>query len=241
MISSVNDPNRERLIRLAKLLGPLCGDLVFVGGSATGLLVTDPAGTRIRPTFDVDTVAEISTYAEYVALGERLRKCGFLPDSSPEAPVCRWFAADLINLKLDVMPTSPAILGFTNRWYKAAMIAATDFSLLEGVRIRLISSPYFLGTKLEAFSSRGRSDFQASPDLEDLVTVVDGRAEIVGEMSRADPDLRNYVSNTLESLMHSSRFVEALPGYLSSDEAGQQRIEIILGRMGQIAAMKPTA
>lgn len=238
MISSVDDPNRERLIRLAKLLGPLCDDLVFVGGSATGLLVTDPAGTRIRPTFDVDTVAEVSSYAEYVALGERLRKCGFLPDSSPEAPVCRWFAADL---KLDVMPTSPAILGFTNRWYKAAMIAATHFNLSEDFRIRLISSPYFLGTKLEAFFSRGRNDFQASPDLEDLVTVVDGRAEIISEMDRADPELRNYVSNTLESLMQTSRFVEALPGYLSPDEAGQQRIEITLRRLGQIAAMKPTA
>jgi hypothetical protein len=38
------------------LLGPLLDELVFVGGCATGLLITDPASGGIRPTIDVDTI-----------------------------------------------------------------------------------------------------------------------------------------------------------------------------------------
>ena len=54
--------------RWARLLEPVLCDLVFVGGSTTALLITDKAAAEVRPTYDVDAIAEISSYAAYVIL-----------------------------------------------------------------------------------------------------------------------------------------------------------------------------
>lgn len=56
--------------------------------------------------------------------------------------------------------------------------------------IKLIRAPYFLATKLEAFAGRGEGDFQASHDLEDLVTVLDGRAGLLEEVRGASRELQ---------------------------------------------------
>jgi hypothetical protein len=58
------NPNLELLTDAAKLLEPLLGELVFVGGCATALLITDKAAADVRPTFDLDAIAEITSYAE---------------------------------------------------------------------------------------------------------------------------------------------------------------------------------
>jgi hypothetical protein len=102
----------------ARLLKPLLGELVFVGGSTTALLITDKAAADVRPTYDVDAIAEIGSYAEYADFSERLRKCGFTEDAGEGAPICRWRQKKTI---LDVMPLDEKILGFSNRWYKPAM------------------------------------------------------------------------------------------------------------------------
>jgi hypothetical protein len=52
------NPNLELLRDAAKLLEPLLGELVFVGGCATALLITDKAAADVRPTFDVDAIAK---------------------------------------------------------------------------------------------------------------------------------------------------------------------------------------
>ena len=54
-------PNRDRLLRTARLLRPLLGELVFVGGQVAELLVTDAAAVRVRPTDDVDVVVPVTT------------------------------------------------------------------------------------------------------------------------------------------------------------------------------------
>ncbi len=114
----MNDSNRERLIAAARLLRPLLGELVFVGGAVTGLLITDEAAADPRTTFDVDAIAEITSYAEYAAFGDRLRALGFQEDTREGAPLCRWVHR---GTTLDVMPLDEKILGFSSRWYRAAM------------------------------------------------------------------------------------------------------------------------
>lgn len=39
----MNDSNREQLLVAARLLRPLLGEQVFVGGSITGLMIMDEA------------------------------------------------------------------------------------------------------------------------------------------------------------------------------------------------------
>jgi hypothetical protein len=46
----MNSPNREALVRVARALGPLTEELVFVGGQVGKLLVTDSGAVRVRPT-----------------------------------------------------------------------------------------------------------------------------------------------------------------------------------------------
>lgn len=89
----MNDPNRRLLVSAARLLGPLLDELVFVGGCATGLLITDPASGGIRPTFDVDTITEVDSYAKYASLSERLRKLGLTEDVHGSV-ICRWRKGD---------------------------------------------------------------------------------------------------------------------------------------------------
>ena len=47
------NPNLAQLVVIAAKLEPLLGQIVFVGGCVTGLLLTDPAAAPVRPTLDV--------------------------------------------------------------------------------------------------------------------------------------------------------------------------------------------
>jgi hypothetical protein len=135
----------------AEALRPLLRELVFVGGSVTGLLITDNAAGDVRGTLDVDAIAEITSYAQYAAFGERLHALGFSEDNREGAPMCRWVHGRTI---LDVMPLDAAILGFSNRWYKAAMESSETRTLSAGLEIRMITAPFFVGTS----SKRSRAE-----------------------------------------------------------------------------------
>ncbi|HLJ29420.1 MAG TPA: hypothetical protein VKY85_22115 [Candidatus Angelobacter sp.] len=80
------NPNLELLIRVARLVRPMLDDLVFVGGCTTALMITDAAAAEIRSTYDVDSIAEINSYAEYAVLSERLRRLGFAETRARELP-----------------------------------------------------------------------------------------------------------------------------------------------------------
>lgn len=70
----MQNPNLEIIETAAQALGPMCDELVFLGGCATALLITDSAAPPVRATRDVDTLAETGTAAEYRDLENRLRK-----------------------------------------------------------------------------------------------------------------------------------------------------------------------
>jgi hypothetical protein len=65
-----------------QLLAPLLDELVFLGGSTTGLFMTDAAAGGIRPTKDVDAIVDIASYSKYTALAERLRGLGLAEDTT---------------------------------------------------------------------------------------------------------------------------------------------------------------
>ena len=213
-------PNLELLEVAADRLRPLLPEIVFVGGCATGLLVTDPGSAPVRVTYDVDVIAEIASYADYTIFSERLRALGFEEDTREDAPVCRWRHG---SLTLDVMPLDERILGFSNRWYSEAMRTSVDVQVPSGLSLRTIAAPYFLGTKIEAFRGRGRCDYFASHDLEDLITVVDGRTSLLDEVTASPVELQKYVGEALRALLAEPRFQDALPGYLLPDDANQAR------------------
>lgn len=226
--------NLELLTSVARLLRPLLDDLVFVGGCTTALLITDLAAAEVRPTYDVDTIAEITSYAEYAAFSERLRQLGFTEDQSGGAPICRWAHGEI---RLDVMPTEERILGFSNRWYKAAMGSAQRVQLENDLTIRVITAPLFLGTKLEAFKGRGKKDYVASHDLEDVIAIIDGRPSLPEEVLRSPQDLREYIREEMQRLLGNQEFLDALPGYLLPDAASQARLGTLLKTLRAMAGV----
>src|SRR5580658_787888 len=109
----MKNPNFDLLLSATKLLLPMLNELVFVGGCATGLLISDEALDGVRTTYDVDAIVEVASYAEYQSVADKLRGLGFHEDPREGAPICRWVQASVV---LDVMPFDTEALGFSNRW-----------------------------------------------------------------------------------------------------------------------------
>lgn len=131
MSSSSWNPNLALLARAAEELSPLVDRIVFVGGSVTGLLTSDPAAAPVRPTMDIDAVIEVASYAEFAQLEGEMRQLGFQHD---ESLICRW---SIDNLIVDLMPVDAGILGFSNKWYRPAVEHAMNLDI-RGREIRVL-------------------------------------------------------------------------------------------------------
>lgn len=224
------DPNLRLLEEAATKLAPFLQKIVFVGGVSLGLLITDKAAAPIRTT-DVDVIAEIITYTDYIAFSERLREEHFTEDMSEEPLTCRWYHG---KLKLDVLALSEEVLGYTNIWYEGALDNAVSFTLPGGQTIRLITAPYFLGTKMEAIQTTWQHGFpcKSRPGRfcsRDRRTKY--RSTLLQEIADSPDDLRTYLTEAAKSLLDESRFLDALPGFVLDDA----RVPLILERVNQLA------
>jgi hypothetical protein len=224
----------EMIKQVAEGLGALRPKVVFLGGSATGFHITDKAEPEIRATKDVDIIAEVASRVEYHRLEKTLRELGFIQKMQKDDPICRWYINDVI---VDVMPTDENILGFSNRWYLPAMRNSVTIKLQEDLEIQIATAPYFLGTKLNAFFGRGRGDYLASHDMEDIIYLINGRVEILEEVKNSEPDLKEYIIKSLQGFLDNEFFLEALPGHLLPDQASQARQSIILERIKKIVEL----
>lgn len=233
-MSAPVDPNRAMLLRVAQALGDLRKSLVFVGGCATGLLVTAIRAQMLRPTEDVDMVAHALTAQEYHKAEQQLQARGFSHDTSEDAPICRWRYQGIV---VDLMPSGDGVLGFHNRWYPLAVQSAQTVMLDDTISIRLIAAPVFIGTKLEAFEGRGKGDFLMSHDLEDIITVVDGRASLAQEVRQSSTELRVYLAANFRKLLDSADFLDALAGHLPGDAASQARLPVLVSRFREVAGI----
>ncbi len=227
------NPSLEQLVATAGLPQATLGDLVFVGGAVGSLLISDEGAGLPRSTLDVDAIAEISSYAEYTAFGERLRVLGFSPDTARNAPLCRWVHSGTI---LDVMPLDEKILGFSNRWYRVAMEAATMHELIPDLEIRVVPAPYFLAMKIEAFKGRGQGDFLASHDLEDVIFVIDGRSTIVEELQTEILLFCKYLGTEITRLLETPRFIDAFLAIFCRTPRVRRGSGIVLGRLETLAS-----
>lgn len=215
----------ELLELAADALGELVESVVFAGGATVTLWITDPGAPTVRPTNDVDVVVEVTNRTAFHEFEARLRSRRFSEDQEDDV-ICRWRHPG--GLLLDAMPSDPSILGFANQWQAAAIPHAVECELPSGAVLRAVSPPYLLATKLEAFKGRGGRDFLGSRDFADIIALVDGREELVGETAQAATDVRSYISTELADLLGDSRFADGLFGALRPDSASQARAEVII-------------
>jgi hypothetical protein len=229
----VLQPNIGGLRAVADCLDQTGLKYAFVGGAIVNLLLDGPERSPARPTDDCDVIIEVVASQRYSDLEARLRDLGFDHDMSPDAPRCRWI---LDGMRVDIMPTDGEILGFNTAWCAEALAAATEREFAH-TKLKLISPIGFLATKYVAFCDRGNNDHYASPDLEDFVTVIDGRAHIVAEIDQAPSELRSYVISAVRNLLTSRDFNEALPGQIPLGEASQRRLPGLRQKLREIAKL----
>ena len=204
--------------------------LVLVGGCAIALSVTDVGHAPVRATVDVDFVTGFVSVGGYQKLESELRKRGFEPD--PDGVICRFVREGRI---LDIMTPEEGLFGFSNPWYSEVLDSASWHALPNGSRVLLSSAPALFATKLVALQDRGSSDYASSTDLEDIVSLIDGRPELGGELETASADLRSWVAEELDTLLGQPSFTGVIPYHLPGDEASQARLPIVIERMRRMA------
>jgi hypothetical protein len=138
------------------------------------------------------------------------------------------------ELKVDFMPDDEAILGFSNRWYAKGIETAVPEQLEAALEIRRLAPELFVATKLEAYRGRGDGDLIGSRDAEDILLLVDGREEIVGEIASSEPEIRDYIAEQIAALLDDPNFDHFVEGNVRGP-AG--RVDIVYERLVAISAL----
>jgi predicted nucleotidyltransferase len=194
---------------ISTALDSLNKKVVFVGG-ATISLYPDRITADFRPTEDVDVIIEILNYSARIELEEKLREIGFLNDIK-SGIVCRY---QYQNIVVDIMPTNDPSIGFTNLWYPDGYTHAIEYLIDERTNINILSPPYFIATKLEAFKGRGKNDGRTSKDFEDIVYVLENRSSIWMEMNSCEINLKEYLKREFQDLIKNQNLFEWIDGHV---------------------------
>jgi predicted nucleotidyltransferase len=135
------------------------------------------------------------------------------------------------------MPTDPDILGFSNPWYEEAIATAATITLDSGAEIRAATPVLLVATKLCAWKGRGRGDLLRSLDVHDMLTLIDGRPELIDEFRAASPNLRTYIRNELLDLKAEPYLDYAVEGATASYGAiGAERARLVRDRIEELLA-----
>ena len=70
-----------------------------------------------------------------------------------------------------------------------------------------------------------------SHDLEDVITVVDGREELVAEVREAPDDVCGYIQGEFGELLRSEDFLNAMPGEEVRLPVLRERLEALATRV----------
>lgn len=206
----------QQLELLAEKLVELCEEVVVVGACSPALILDVSTAPDLRPTDDVDIMVQADNYGRYFSFVERIKEKGFVERQGD--PIGRYVSGELV---VDVMPTEADVLGFTNKWYKKAFTEAVYQKLPSGKSIKAVTPVYFVATKFEAFRGRGKGDVMASPDLEDIITILVEVSTFEEELKQADKDAQKYISDQFKKLVSDRNYPHFLSAHLRGDEASQ--------------------
>lgn len=212
--------NITRIKAVADLLKVLQQEVVFVGG-ATVSLYANAVAAETRPTDDIDVVIELASYSGYAAIEDRLRIAGFVNDIE-SGIVCRY---QVQGITVDIMPTEPEVIGFSNKWYPEGFRNAVTVPL-DDIAVKIFSLPYFIASKLEAFKSRGENDYRFSSDFEDIVYVLENGVDAEKLLIDSPASVKKYLKKEFDLLLNDPNLEEGLYAHVEPVTAVQQIIKI---------------
>jgi predicted nucleotidyltransferase len=227
-------PSVERIAEIARALGDLSEQIVFIGGAIAPLLQTHPPFARVRATKDVDAVVASANYADYGALQTRLRELGFKVDMSGPKHAHRWRAPD--GTPFDLVPVGDHLGGTGSEWDKIALQTAVDTEIEPGLRIRHASAPGFLALKWAAFWDRGAKDPFSSHDLEDILALIVSRDTLVEECSTAQGNIQESLRKGFGWLTRNPDYDDLVAAHLGHAQAFNQVAALLRDRISQISA-----
>lgn len=219
--------NIKIVAQVAHALQELKDKMVFVGGAVISLYTDDPAADELRPTADIDMAIQLTGYSEWVKLNERLSALGFSPNPKGHA-ICNYLYEDV---EVDIMPTEDSAIGQSNRWYKPGFSSLQRVEV-ENQSIQILSAPYFLATKLEAFNGRG-IDYRTSYDFEDVIYVIDNRTRVVEEVLQADEKVKTYIKGELQKVISNKYYEEIIRSQIHPLMM-EERYPIVMEKLKQI-------
>ena len=100
--------------------------------------------------------------------------------------------------------------------------------------MRAITPLYFVATKLEAFRGRGAGDYQASHDLEDILTVLSGLPTLREQIASEGTTVATFVCTELLELAAKGAFIDAVPAHFEGDLIGQACADVVLAWLSSL-------
>jgi hypothetical protein len=234
MTASPHGPSLDRVAAVARALGDLASEVVFIGGAIAPLLQTDPPFREARSTSDVDGVIASHTYADAESLRVRLEERGFRQNPKAGTHAHRWL--DPGGIPFDLVPAGAHLGGSGNPWDAIGIATAVQATLAGGVSIRHASAAAFLAQKWAAHHDRGRDDPLASHDLEDVLALLASRPVIIEEIAAAPPALREYVGQQARAFLDSPHAEDLLAAHLNNAQDPAYRIAAVRVVLGRLAA-----
>jgi len=222
------------MARVAKALGNLVGEVVFIGGAVAPLLQPHPPFSRARPTKDVDATVATRSYLDVERLNERLRTAGFRQDPLVPRHLHRWTTPE--GDWLDLVPAGDPAGGSGQRWDQLAIETSVQADLEEGVTVRHARAPAFLALKWAAFQDRGRDDPMLSHDLEDLMALLASRPGIVAEVGAGHREIAQFVAHAARTLLSIPELGDLLAGHLNNVQDPARVTEQVRERLTLLAS-----
>ncbi len=219
------------LVEVAKGLAELRHHAAFVGGAAIGVYLDSHAQVDIRVTDDVDCVIE-AMLGPMHNVEKRLRSLGFSHDNSEDAPICRWRYR---GIKVDIMPVGQEY-GFSNRWYAEGMRERIS-RVVDEVEIQVFPLPLFLACKFEAFLDRGKEDYMASHDWEDIVTLLAEAEPFESAIVACSNEVRDFLRERAQAALTQPYWEELVYAQLDRDGQEDTRFAKVGQRLERLSRM----
>ncbi len=70
--------------------------------------------------------------------------------------------------------------------------------------------------------------------MEDVLTVIDGWANIADQIAKRSKELIRFLSEEFSKLIKNENFKDSVPGHISGN-----RVSIVLKRIGEIVVLQP--
>ncbi len=204
--------NLEILKTVAKALGELNEEVIYVGGAVVFLYATDNAADEARPTEDIDISVKISTYKEMNEFSEKLKMKNIHLDV--ESSITYRYKYD--GIPIDFIPFEETPLGPSNSWLKPSF----DNPLLIKIgeeNIKIPTVAFFLANKWEAFENRG-NDPRMSKDFEDIIYVLDNNTNFVKEIESSPQNVIAFLAEMANFILTHPSIDEIIECHLVEPE-----------------------